>query len=48
LAKQAGVSTTIIRNLEMGKSPRLDSVRKVIAALGLTVQEALDRRMVER
>jgi predicted transcriptional regulator len=47
LAKQAGVSPNIVRNLELGKSPRVESVRKVILALGMTVEEARDRRMVE-
>ncbi|MDR2442124.1 MAG: helix-turn-helix domain-containing protein [Deltaproteobacteria bacterium] len=46
LAKQAGVSPNIVRNIEMGKTPRADTVRKVISALGLTVEEALDRRMI--
>ena len=48
LAKQAGVSPNIIRNLELGKSPRLDSVRKVIMALGMTVEEALDKKLIEQ
>ncbi|MDR1656595.1 MAG: helix-turn-helix domain-containing protein [Deltaproteobacteria bacterium] len=46
LAKQAGVSPNIVRNIEMGKIPRADSIRKVVLALGLTVEEALDRRMI--
>jgi predicted transcriptional regulator len=48
LAKQAGVSPNIVRNLELGKPPRLDSVRKVILALGLTIEEAVDSRMIEQ
>jgi predicted transcriptional regulator len=48
LAKQAGVSPNIVRNLELGKIPRLDSMRKVIVALGMTVEEALEHRMIQQ
>ena len=48
LAKQAGVSPNIVRNLESGKIPRLDSMRKVIVALGLTVEEALEHQMIQK
>jgi predicted transcriptional regulator len=48
LAKQAGVSPNIVRNIESGKIPRLDSMRKVIVALGMTVEEALEYRMIQQ
>ncbi|MDR1050711.1 MAG: helix-turn-helix domain-containing protein [Deltaproteobacteria bacterium] len=46
LASEAGVSPNIIKNIEKGKTPRLDLIRKVILALGLTVEEALEKRMI--
>ncbi|MDR1112044.1 MAG: helix-turn-helix domain-containing protein [Deltaproteobacteria bacterium] len=46
LASTAGVSPNIIKNLEMGKPPRPDLIRKVILALDITVEEALERGMI--
>ncbi|MDR2300564.1 MAG: helix-turn-helix domain-containing protein [Deltaproteobacteria bacterium] len=46
LASSSGVSPNIIKNIELGKSARPDLVRKVVLALGLTVEEAFDKKMV--
>lgn len=47
LAKKAEVSGKVIRNLELGKTIRLESIRKIIQALGFTIEEARERRLVE-
>jgi predicted transcriptional regulator len=47
LAKKAEVSGKVIRNLELGKTIRLESIRKIIQALGYTIEEARERRLVE-
>jgi predicted transcriptional regulator len=47
LAKLAGISPSIIKSIEQGGSPRLESIRKVLAALDLTVQEAYQNKMLE-
>jgi DNA-binding phage protein len=47
LAKQAGISPSIIKSIETGGSPRLESIRKVLAALGLSVQEAYEQKLLE-
>ncbi|MDR2302875.1 MAG: helix-turn-helix domain-containing protein [Deltaproteobacteria bacterium] len=47
LAKLAGISPSIIKSIENGGSPRLESIRKVLAALDLTVEEAYQKRMLE-
>jgi hypothetical protein len=40
LAKRAGVSGKVVLKLEAGLPVRLESLRKVIEGLGLTVEEA--------
>ncbi|MDR1109860.1 MAG: helix-turn-helix domain-containing protein [Deltaproteobacteria bacterium] len=47
LAKKAEVSGKVIRNLELGKTTRLESIRKIINALGYTLEEAREKRLVE-
>jgi predicted transcriptional regulator len=47
LAKKAEVSGKVIRNLELGKTIRLESIRKIIQALGYTIEEAREKRLVE-
>jgi DNA-binding phage protein len=47
LAKQADVSPSIVKSLEEGGRPRLESIRKVIVALGLTVEEAYQKKLIE-
>ncbi|MDR0354953.1 MAG: helix-turn-helix domain-containing protein [Deltaproteobacteria bacterium] len=47
LAKKAEVSGKVIRNLELGKTTRLESIRKIISALGFTLEEAREKRLVE-
>ncbi|MDR2454977.1 MAG: helix-turn-helix domain-containing protein [Deltaproteobacteria bacterium] len=47
LAKKAEVSGKVIRNLELGKTIRLESIRKIIQALGFTIEEAREKRLVE-
>jgi predicted transcriptional regulator len=47
LAKKAEVSGKVIRNLELGKTIRLESIRKIIQALGFTIDEAREKRLVE-
>jgi predicted transcriptional regulator len=47
LAKKAEVSGKVIRNLELGKTTRLESIRKIIHALGYTLEEAREKRLVE-
>lgn len=47
LAKLAGISPSIIKSIEQGGTPRLESIRKVLTALDLTVQEAYQRKMLE-
>jgi DNA-binding XRE family transcriptional regulator len=39
LARKAGVSTLTVDRVEAGKTCRLDTKRKIILALGLTVAE---------
>jgi predicted transcriptional regulator len=46
LGKKAEVSPAVVKNLELGKSRRLESIRKVITALGLTIDEARERRLI--
>jgi predicted transcriptional regulator len=47
LAKSADVSPGCVKGLESGSRPRLDTLRKIIAALGMTVEEAYERRFIE-
>jgi transcriptional regulator with XRE-family HTH domain len=46
LASTSGVSPNIIKNIELGKPARPDLIRKVVLALGITVEEAFDKKMV--
>jgi predicted transcriptional regulator len=46
LSKQAGVSPSVIKSIEDSGTPRPDSVRKVITALGLTLQEAYAKHLI--
>ncbi|MDR1546830.1 MAG: helix-turn-helix transcriptional regulator [Deltaproteobacteria bacterium] len=46
LGKKAEVSATVIKNLELGKARRLESIRKVIAAFELTIDEARAQRLI--
>ncbi|MDR0354823.1 MAG: helix-turn-helix domain-containing protein [Deltaproteobacteria bacterium] len=46
LASEAGVSPNIVKNIEKGKTPRLDLIRKVIFALDMTIEEALEKKMI--
>ncbi|MDR2456272.1 MAG: helix-turn-helix domain-containing protein [Deltaproteobacteria bacterium] len=47
LAKSADVSPGCVKGLENGTSPRLDTLRKIIAALGMTVEEAYEKKFIE-
>ncbi|MDR3134506.1 MAG: helix-turn-helix domain-containing protein [Deltaproteobacteria bacterium] len=47
LASSSGVSPNIIKNIEQGKPARPDLIRKVVLALGLTVEEAFEKKMVK-
>ncbi|MDR1657465.1 MAG: helix-turn-helix domain-containing protein [Deltaproteobacteria bacterium] len=47
LAKVADLSPSCIKNLENGGNLRLGSIRKVIAALGLTIEDAYDKKLIE-
>jgi transcriptional regulator with XRE-family HTH domain len=46
LANQAGVSAYALRKIESGEKIRISIVRKVILALGMTLEEALQKRFV--
>ena len=47
LANKAELSVKVIKHLEEGKPVRLVSIRKVITALGLTLDEALEKKLIE-
>jgi predicted transcriptional regulator len=47
LAKRAGISPSIIKSIEQGGTPRLESIRKVLTALDLTVQDAYSMGLLE-
>jgi transcriptional regulator with XRE-family HTH domain len=47
LASNSGVSPNIIKNIELGKPARPDLIRKVVLALGMTVEEAFEKKMVK-
>jgi transcriptional regulator with XRE-family HTH domain len=46
LANKADVTFKTLSRVEKGQSVKLVSLRKVIKALGLTIEEALDKRMI--
>jgi transcriptional regulator with XRE-family HTH domain len=46
LASSSGVSPNIIKNIELGKTARPDLIRKVVLALGMTVEEAFEKKMI--
>jgi transcriptional regulator with XRE-family HTH domain len=46
LANKADVTFKTLSRIEKGQSVKLVSLRKVIKALGLTVEEALAKRMI--
>jgi transcriptional regulator with XRE-family HTH domain len=43
VAKRAGLSPQALAAIETGRKPSFDAVRKVCAALGLTIQEVSDQ-----
>lgn len=47
LAKAADVSPGCIQGLESAGRARLSTLRKIIAALGMSIQEAYDRKFLE-
>ncbi|MDR1546831.1 MAG: helix-turn-helix domain-containing protein [Deltaproteobacteria bacterium] len=47
LAKKSEVSPSVVNNIEQGKPSRLESIRRVIAGLGLTVEEARSQKFIE-
>jgi transcriptional regulator with XRE-family HTH domain len=46
LANKADVTFKTLSRVEKGQSVKLVSLRKVISALGLTIEEALAQRMI--
>jgi transcriptional regulator with XRE-family HTH domain len=46
LASSSGVSPNIIKNIELGKTARPDLIRKVVLALGLSVEEAYEKNLI--
>jgi transcriptional regulator with XRE-family HTH domain len=46
LANKADVTFKTLSRIEKGESVKLISLRKVINALGFTVKQALDKRMI--
>ncbi|MDR1052005.1 MAG: helix-turn-helix domain-containing protein [Deltaproteobacteria bacterium] len=47
LANKADVTFKTLSRVEKGQSVKLVSIRKIIKALGLTIEEALAKRMIE-
>jgi DNA-binding XRE family transcriptional regulator len=48
LAKVAEVSPGCVKVLESGGVPRLETLRKIINALGMTIEEAYEKKFIER
>ncbi|MDR1085602.1 MAG: helix-turn-helix domain-containing protein [Deltaproteobacteria bacterium] len=47
LAKMADVSPNVIRSLEQGNNIRPESIRKIIEALGLTIEDAQKKGLIK-
>lgn len=47
LAKLAGVTPNVVKSIEQGGLPRLQSIRKLLSVLNLTVQEAYQDKLLE-
>jgi predicted transcriptional regulator len=47
LAKKSEVSPSVVNNIELSKPSRLESLRRVISGLGLTVDEARAQKFIE-
>jgi predicted transcriptional regulator len=46
-ARLAGISPNILTSIEQGGSPRYQSLRKILAALDLTVEEAYLQNLLD-